>query len=260
MNKIQALLITKGHAFEREPFFKMIDTLKRPDPSTIIKWTHVEHPAAEAVLTPEHTAPFDVIVFYDMPGVIFTGTEPPFTHYDPSEAYKENFVRLLKSGKPMIFLHHAIAAWPTWSEFAEFLGARFHFLPGEFNNKHYPGSGYRFRVPQTITVVEPDHPITAGLGKEFPFIDEAYMMPVNENDVTPLLRSNFSFTADNFRMGGVGYQNHPEGSNLVGWTKTALNSPIVYLQFGHDHAAYENSIYKTLITNAIKWTISESHC
>ena len=29
----------------------------------------------------------------------------------------------------MIFLHHAAAGWPTWSEFAEIIGARFHFLP-----------------------------------------------------------------------------------------------------------------------------------
>ena len=94
-------------------------------------WT----PAAEAVLTPEAAKPFDVIVFYDMPGVRFKRSNPPFEYYDPGESYKENFVQLLESGKPMIFLHHAIAAWPTWPEFAEFLGGRFHFLPGELKGK-----------------------------------------------------------------------------------------------------------------------------
>lgn len=255
MSRIQALLVTKGHPYEREPFFQMIDNLERPDEDTHIQWTHVELPAAEAVLTPETAAMFDVVVFYDMPGVTFTRGEPPFAHYDPSEKYKENFLRLLDNGKPMVFLHHAIAAWPTWPEFAEILGGRFHFLPGELNGKVYPGSGYRFRTPQTVTVVDQEHPVTKGLGASFSILDEAYLMPVDEDNVVPLLRSDFTFNADNFRMGGVNFKHHPEGSNLLGWTKMARNSPIVYLQFGHDHKSYKNNAFQHLIVNAIKWTV-----
>ena len=253
MKKIQALLITKGHAYEREPFFKMVQNLKNLDPDLPIEWTHVEHPAAEAVLTPEFARLFEVIVFYDMPGVTFTRSEPPFEHYDPSERYKENFLSLLDEGKPMIFLHHAIAAWPTWPEFADIVGGRFHFLPGELKGKRYPGSGYRFRTKQNISVVDLELPVTQGIDSEFAIQDEAYLMPVNEADVTPLLRSDFDFVADNFRMGGINYKNHPQGSNLVGWTKTARNADIVYLQFGHDAAAYENATYQQLIVNSIKW-------
>ncbi len=257
MKNIEALLVTKGHTFEREPFFNMIDALSNADSETTIGWTHIEHPATEGVLTPENTDPFDVIVFYDMPGVIFTHSDPPFTHYDPSEKYKENFLRLLGDGKPMIFLHHAIAAWPTWPEFAEILGGRFHFLPGELKGKTYPGSGYRFRTTQNVSIVDPEHPVTAGLGAKFSIRDEVYMMPVNEEDVTPLLRSDFDFTADNFRMGGIDFKQHPKGSNLLGWTKPAKNSTVVYLQFGHDHIAYSNLIFQTLIVNAIKWIVTE---
>lgn len=70
----------------------------------------------------------------------------------------------------MVFLHHGAASWPTWPEYADIIGARFHFLPGEFNGKSYPGSGYRFRTRQTITVEDPNHPITDGLGDSFAFI------------------------------------------------------------------------------------------
>ncbi len=41
----------------------------------------------------------------------------------------------------------------------------------------------------------------------------------------PLLRSDFTFTANHFPQGGVGFESHPVGSNLVGWTKQARQSP-----------------------------------
>jgi len=59
---------------------------------------------------PDRVTSYDVVVFYDIPGVIFTGTNPPFVHYDPSEEYKSNFLALLETGKGVVFLHHTIAA------------------------------------------------------------------------------------------------------------------------------------------------------
>ena len=255
---IEALIVTKGHAFEREPFFTFLDNTRKANPELLVRWTHVEHPAAEAVLTPSGTEPFDIVVFYDMPGVRFTDSEPPFTVYEPSENFKHNFLALLDRGKPMVFLHHAAASWPTWPEYADIIGARFHFLPGEFNGKSYPGSGYRFRTQQIITVEDPNHPITEGLGDRFEFKDEVYLFPVNEDAVTPLLRSDFEFEARNFRYGGVDFKDHPTGSNLVGWTKMSYNSPIAYLQFGQDHVGYENPIFAKLLSNAIRWGVAES--
>ncbi len=256
MKNINALLVTKGHPFERESFFNMIDQLQYPDQFTEITWTHVEHPAAEALLTPEGAAPFDAIVFYDMPGVLFKRDIPPFEHVDPSEKFKENFLALLESGKGMVFLHHAIASWPTWPEFAEIIGGRFHFLPGKLEDKDYPGSGYRFHVKQEITVEDPTHPIVSGIAPTFSIQDEAYLYPVLEHKVKPLLRSNFEFTADRFRMGGVAFHNHPKGSDLVGWTKHYANSPIAYLQMGHGPHAYLDPNYRKLIANAVKWASS----
>ena len=34
------LVITRGHPFERDPFFEMIDSLG-------FEWSHIEHPAAQ---------------------------------------------------------------------------------------------------------------------------------------------------------------------------------------------------------------------
>ncbi|WP_424972859.1 hypothetical protein [Dinoroseobacter sp. S76] len=133
----------------------------------------------------------------------------------------------------MVFLHHTIASWPSWPEYAELIGGRFHFLPGELDGRSYPGSGYRFNVRQTVTVESPGPPIVDGIAPVFDLRDEAYLMPVLGDRVRPLLRSNYDFVAENFHHGGVDFKTHPRGSNLVGWTKMARNTPIAYLAHGH---------------------------
>ena len=44
---IEALVVTKGHPFENEPFFETLDAISLPDPQTAITCTHVEYPTAE---------------------------------------------------------------------------------------------------------------------------------------------------------------------------------------------------------------------
>ena len=50
---------------------------------------------------------------------------------------------------------------------------------------------------------------------------------------------------------------HGDGSNLVGWTKRARNSPLVYLQPGDGPETYADLNYRRLIENAIRWVCSE---
>ncbi len=50
---------------------------------------------------------------------------------------------------------------------------------------------------------------------------------------------------------------HPPGSNLVGWVKSAGNSPIVYLQLGDGPATYNDPNYRQILANAIRWACSE---
>lgn len=258
MKTIKALLVTGGHGFEVEPFFEMINDLKDWDKEVSIEWTHISQPMAQDYFKPEKASQFDVFVMYDMYGVTFTGSIPRFSLQEPSEEHKRDFLNLLKSGKPFVFLHHAIASWPTWPEFAEIVGGRFHFVPGELRGRMNPGSGYRFNVHQEIDVLDTTHPIVEGFGDSFEIKDEVYMYTVLEDSITPLLRNtNFKFIADNFNFGGDEFKAHPEGSDLVGWTKTYDNSPIAYIMFGHGPQVYYDKQYRTLITNAIKWSISK---
>ena len=263
-DRIRVLLVTKGHPFEREPFFEVFDA------DAGISWTHVEQPAAEALFHPDRGAPWDVFVMYDMPGITFTRADPPVLLTEPSAEYVAGFDALLASGKGMVFLHHAIAGWPTWPGYAEIMGGRFLYQPGELRGEQRSDSGYRFDVAHHVDVIEPTHPVCAGLGTGFDIVDELYCFPVFEAEVVPLMRTTFAvedpaqFSSADLAIRGTRNSNagwvHGPGSSLVAWAKHAGRSPVVYLQFGDGPATYANTSYRRALGNAIRWTASrEAH-
>ena len=112
--------------------------------------------------------------------------------------------------------------------------------------------------PASITVVDKTHPITQGVD-DFDLIDETYLCPILEDSVHPLLKTDFVPTEDKFSHAPNGAHvgpGHPPGSQLTGWYKAAENTPIVYLQHGHDNNAWSNPSFKRLMLNAIKWAAS----
>jgi len=52
---------------------------------------------------------YDAFVFYDM-------------WQDISDTEKEAYLKFLEQGMGMVFLHHSIAAWPAWEEYADYMG------------------------------------------------------------------------------------------------------------------------------------------
>ncbi|MFT6750350.1 MAG: type 1 glutamine amidotransferase [Candidatus Azotimanducaceae bacterium] len=259
MSKIKALLVTKGHPFEKGVFFEMFDSID-------IDYTHVEQPAARVFFNQGLAADYDVFVMYDMPGIYFGPDGPKLEA--PDEAYKQGFLDLLASGKGMVFMHHALAGWPSWPEYAEIIGGRFLYLPAHLRGEPCTDSGYRHQVSHKVTPVA-NHEITAGLPPSFEMIDELYLAEVFEDSVKPLLVSDYQFVQENFysaakaALEGKMFDNedwqHPSGSNLVGWTKHYGRSPIVYIQGGDDATAYENQHYRMLLRNAIVWAADQAN-
>ncbi|MBH77757.1 MAG: acyl-CoA synthase [Dehalococcoidia bacterium] len=261
MTSPNVLLATKGHPFQREPFFSMFDSFQQDD--AISGWTHVEQPAAQLFFQPEHAAPYDVIVDYSMPGRGIGTADPP-------QALKDGYRALLEEGKGLVMIHHNICSWPAWEEYAEMIGGRFFYDPGELRGDQWPDSGYLLAVNHNVTVVEPEHAVVEGLDPEFELQDELYLAPYFEDNVVPLLRSDFEFTYKNFfspalvvhqrRMYERGDWTHPPTSNMVAWAKNHYNSPIVYIQPGDVPTSYNNPNYRKLLSNAIKWVASpEAH-
>jgi hypothetical protein len=255
----EILLITKGHPFERDAFFNVFDAMDG------VNWTHVEQPAAQVFFDPELASAYDAFVLYDMPGIRFGAPNGPVFE-DPSPGFVRNFRKLLESGFGFVFMHHAIAGWPAWPEYAEIVGGRFLYLPGSLRGEPKPDSGYRHSVTHQVRTVA-EHPITRGVSATFEITDELYLAEVFEDSIEPLLVSDHEFVRDNFYSAtlavrdGRMFENegweHPPGSNVIGWVKHYRNSPIAYLQCGDDPIAYANENFQALLHNAIDWAGSE---
>jgi uncharacterized protein len=258
----RVLVTTGGHPFEEEPFLATFDELPG------IEWQNGPMPEARDYFRAERAREFDAIVCYDMQGFEFRKPDPPRL-LEPPEDYARGLVEMLEAGQGVVFLHHAMSAWPVWPLWAEIVGGRWHYLPGELRGRQWPASGYTAEVEEHISCVEPSHPVCAGVEDGFDILDEVYLNPVLEDSIVPLFRTNFEMTAENFYSGELAIRGrmwsrdgwtHPRGSGIVGWVKSAGSSPIVYFQPGHASAAYANPGFRRVLSNAIAWVGSaEAH-
>ncbi|MFK7914628.1 MAG: ThuA domain-containing protein, partial [Pseudomonadales bacterium] len=168
-------LMTKGHPFDRNAFFELFDGLPH------VGYTHIEQPAAQLLFAPEHARDYDAFVLYDMPGIAFHPDRAP-DFAQPPASFKRNFGTLLESGFGMVFLHHAIAGWPAWEDYARTIGGRFSYMPGSLNGVPVPDSGYRHSVTHQVRKLA-DHAVTAGVPDTFEITDELYLYDVLEDTV-----------------------------------------------------------------------------
>ena len=252
------LVLTRGHPFERDPFFEMID-------STGYAWSHIEHPAAQKFITSDSLQNYKAIVFYDMPGINLDTAPPKATFFEPNDEFKMSFINHLKKGIGCVFIHHAIAGWPAWEEYGNIIGGRFLYQEEMVRGVKKPDSGYRHDVKYKV-MKDGIHPITNGV-EDFQITDELYLAEIFEDDINPILRSNYEFTDKNFysaarALEGEMFSNrdwsHEKGSNIVGWTKKYENSSIAYLQFGDGPSSYKNENFRKLIKQSISWVIKET--
>lgn len=245
------LVLSGGHPYEAEPFAELL--------ASFDGWTvaHLIHPEAETAVAEGAAARADAILFYDMPGYSFAGgkaaTRPP--SFTWRRAITDYFAR----GGGAVAMHHAIAGWADWPEWAEMIGGRFLYNPGEANGEQHLDSGYRHDVPYDAVVLDPDHPVTAGLPARFPLCDELYLAPV-WGAATPLLRADHAFVRANFysasqavagRMfSNADWDHRPEG-DVIAWEKPVGAGRLVYLQPGDGPAAYADPHLRRFLANAL---------
>jgi type 1 glutamine amidotransferase len=259
---LNVLVSVRGHPFERDAFGDVFEEMEG------VAATFVDQPAAAQLMTPEGLAPYDALCLYDMPGIDFFHDDKP-GFVPPPENVKRGFVDVLDAGKGVVALHHAIAGWPAWPDYADWIGGRFLYRPDRLRGEARPDSGYRHDVTHTVSVErdidETLKPIVEGVPAEFRITDELYLAEVFEDDVYPLMRSDYEFRDNNFFSAAravagemhsrEGWSREP-GSNLVAWAKRARQSPLVYLQFGDGPKAYKNKHYCRLVRNALNWAAS----
>lgn len=211
---VKILLVTGGHSYDTLHFFNLFDSLEG------IEYEHILQPEANRKLLAGAVDEFEVLLFYDMWKEI-------------SEPEKEAYLELTKSGKPFLFMHHALVSYQKWPEFEKLLGGRYvdrsPDVPVEMQ------STYRHDVWVNVQVVDTEHPVTKGF-QDFRLFDEVYGNYRVSSGVIPLLKTD-----------------HPESTPVIAWENRYNNSTIIYLQSGHDNNAYASEEFRQLIINAIKY-------
>jgi type 1 glutamine amidotransferase len=252
------LAVTGGHRVDVDAFRTMVDAVCG---ELGWVWSHATQPAAQQWLHPRHAGVWDAILLHDLPGLALARGREPVAH-GPDAAARGAVTELLDAGQGVVATHHALAGWPAWDGWATALGGRFLYAPGRLRGADCPSSGYRMDTYR-VDVLAPDHPVCAGVGV-FEVTDELYLCPVFEDEVVPLLATaadlspaSMTSTYDEVRYGRtVPVTDHPPGSRLVGWAKSAGQSPLAYLLPGHGPETMAHPAYRRLLTNALAWVAS----
>jgi type 1 glutamine amidotransferase len=147
--KQRILIITGGHAFEREAFFNIFGDM------TDVGYKEVVQPYANQIYDTELMDQYDILLFYDMVQEI-------------NDHQKKAFVDLLNEGKGVVFLNHSLVSYQGWDEFEKIIGGRY-----VLSGPEQDSSTYRHDVELPVEVIDRHHPITKGVD-DFVIHDEVY--------------------------------------------------------------------------------------
>lgn len=215
--KIHVLVVTGGHAFQTNQFFRLFRE------NTEIRFRSVAHPNAQEWFKPDAVREYDTIVFYDM-------------WQEISDEARANFTASLREGTGLVALHHCLASYQKWPEFAKIIGGKYYLETYSRDGVKRPASTYRHDVKIHVQVADSQHPVTRGLS-DFEIQDETYGLFEVNPDIHPLLTTK-----------------EPTSGSPIAWAKRHGKARVVYIQLGHDHLAFESPNYQRLLAQAIRWT------
>jgi type 1 glutamine amidotransferase len=213
--KLKVLVVTGGHGFHREGFFKVFQQ------NTNITFTEAKQGKASEAYDREDLLTHDVIVLYDMVQNI-------------TDAQKAKFLSLFDRGIGLVVMHHALVSYQGWPEFERIIGGTYP-EPQDKKGKVTPELGYEHDLQVPVQIVVKNHPVTAGL-RDFTIHDEIYWGFRTRPDVTPLITTT-----------------HPKSGKPLMWTRTERKSRVIYLQLGHGPEAFANQNYRRLVAQSIQF-------
>ncbi len=165
--KLKVLVVTGGHGFQPESFFKLLQ-----DNPEIVFTSAVETKSAEA-WNRDDLLKFDVVLLYDF-------------QRELTEAQQKNFNSLFEHGVGLVVLHHALLSYQNWPEYERVAGGKYLLDNERTADGATPASTYEGDVDIDVKVVATEHPVTSGL-KDFTLHDEIYRQVRTTKDISPLL-------------------------------------------------------------------------
>jgi type 1 glutamine amidotransferase len=215
--KLNVLVITGGHGFDTNEFFRVFS-----DNAEITFTNAVQSRSSSTAYDRSDLLNYDCIVLYDMVQNI-------------TDAQKAKFLSIFDKGVGLVVMHHALVSYQAWPEFERIIGGTYP-EPQDKKGKVTPELGYEHDVDMPVVIVAKDHPVTAGLSN-FTLNDEIYWGFRTGSDSKPLITTT-----------------HPKSGKPLAWYRTEKKSRVVYLQLGHGPSAFNNSNYRKLVAQSIRWT------
>lgn len=202
-------------------------------PATVQAVTELAGEQGHEVVHTEDAA--DLTRLDDYAAVIFAHTSGDVLN----DAEREALALFVRDGGGFAGIHGASTAERSWPEYEKLVGARFLMHPADGN------------LSARVQVEVADHPATAHLGEEWPWIDEWYCFESNpRGEVTVLL------TVDE-----TDYL--PEGDPSMGddhplaWHGTYGDGRTFYTALGHHEWAYQDATFRAHIWGGITSVMRE---
>jgi type 1 glutamine amidotransferase len=214
--KIKVLVLTGGHGFKAEAFFKVFQ-----DNPEIVYTTasHAGIPTQPATAYDrDDLFNFDVVVLYD-------------SAINITDNQKARFLALFDKGIGVVILHHAYLSYPMWSEYERIAGGKYVYTEEQRKTGLTSSNYTRAMVEIPVTVAGEKHPVIDGLS-DFVIRDELYTNMHMVGEVTPLLRT---------------------GADLLAWSRIEKSSRVVGTVLGHGPTAYEDPNFRKLLAQSIRW-------
>ena len=218
LDPIKVVVVTGGHDFEHDPFLAVFKG------HNDIQFVEAAQKDDSELFEDISDWDYDVIVLYNMTQNI-------------SEKRRANFNALLARGVGLVAMHHAEGAFADWDEYHRIIGIKYPLTPQEIDGVHFDTATYQHDMDLNIKVVDPEHPITKGLG-DFAIHDETYKGAWFAKDNHILLTTD-----------------HPKNDSTVCWVRPSGVNRVVFLQLGHDGKAYANPNFRQLVARSIRWSV-----
>jgi type 1 glutamine amidotransferase len=145
-----------------------------------------------------------------------------------SSEFQRAFASFVADGGGLVLLHPA-----TWYNFADWPAFNTTFVGGG-SKAHDPLGEF------SLTVTKPDHPVVAGLQRDFKLRDELYQVNFEPGAKTQVLVET--------SVSGQTGKKHPSV-----WIVEHPKSRVVCIAPGHDGAAHREPNFRKLLANAVKW-------
>lgn len=153
------------------------------------------------------------------------------------KAVKRSILKYVRSGKGVVGIHAATAAFGNWPEYGDMIGG------------YYGGHIHQEVV---IRPEDPKHPVNACFDrKPFTITDEIYISraPYSRKNVRVIASLDLSRMEDP--------QKRPDKDYAVSWVRAYGKGRVFYTTLGHDAATYWNSVFLQHLLAGVQFAIGD---